>query len=171
MKVLIKILTQQSYSLWNYVIITYAGFYSTLFGAFFAEKYLPVSRTLLFSLPLLLLFATALQGWRVISTYSQVERTKNPNLPAFTLQNFPESTWVQLSNKSPYLHKLGLSSGTTILLEEIPLFYRSKIEPHIVAVGNLNGLRRMSLPVRNENKIGIIIKEIAYWIKLNFIMF
>ncbi len=161
MKMVVRLLTQESNILWNYVIISYAGFYSTLFGAFFAEKYLPISRTLLFSFPLLLLFATAFQGWRVISAYSQVERTKNPNLPDFTLQNFPESTWVKLSNKSPYLHKLGLSSGTTILLEEIPLSYRSKIEPHIVAVGNLNGLRRMSLPVRDENKIGLIKLAVA----------
>ncbi|MFX1513329.1 MAG: hypothetical protein ACFFCQ_12145 [Promethearchaeota archaeon] len=156
MKILTKLLTQQSYSLWNYIIITYAGFYSTLFGAFFANKYFSIPRSLVFSLPLFLLFITAVQGWRIISTYSLVERTKNPNLPDFTLQNFSESTWIKLSNKSPYLHKLNLSSGTTILLEDIPLPQRSKIASHVVAVGNLNGLRRMSLPIRNENKVGLL---------------
>jgi hypothetical protein len=161
MKMLVKLLTRQSNSLWNNVIISYAGFYSTLFGAFFADKYLPISRTLIFSLPLLFLFATVVQGWRVISTYSQVERTKDPNLPNFNLQNFPESTWIKLSKKSPYIQKLGLSSGTTILLEVIPPSYRTQIESHIVAVGNLNGLRRMSLPIRNENKVGLLKLAIA----------
>ncbi|MFW9914488.1 MAG: hypothetical protein ACFFGZ_02660 [Candidatus Thorarchaeota archaeon] len=141
--------------LWNRIIVEQAVYYSTLFiGALFHPQLLP--RWIWVYGPPLLLVIAAIEGINQVRVYILIDRINRQTLPEFTTKSFPSSTWVRINPHSPLAQALELSKSGLILLSEVPEEYEDHLGKHLVAVGTLNGLRRICLPVSKDNAPGIL---------------
>jgi hypothetical protein len=105
--------------------------------------------------PILLGIAT-IEGINQVRVYIQIDRINRQTLPEFTAKSLPRSTWVRVNPHSPLAQSLELSKSGLISLSDVPEEYEDALGKHVVAVGTLNGLRRISLPVSKENAPGIL---------------
>ncbi|MFX1533644.1 MAG: hypothetical protein ACFFDI_05360, partial [Promethearchaeota archaeon] len=143
---------------WTLVVINDAAFYFSFFVSIFLgikyPNFLPWPTQMLF--PLIFLIITAFQGLRTINLYLKMERFQKDVLPSFGWQNFSENIWVQINEKSPLYKKLDVGRSGYIRIRDLPINLKDLGE-HILAVGNLNGMRRMNLPVTSiKRKIALL---------------
>ncbi len=141
--------------LWNRIIAEQAVYYSILFiGALIQPRILPMW-IWVYGPPILLAIAT-IEGINQVRVYIQIDRINRQTLPEFTTKSFPSSTWVRVNPHSPLAQSLQLSKSGLISLSDVPEEYEDNLGKHLVAVGTLNGLRRISVPVSKDNAPGIL---------------
>ncbi|MFX1251501.1 MAG: hypothetical protein ACFFCZ_07815 [Promethearchaeota archaeon] len=143
---------------WTLVVINDAIFYFSFFACIFLDikypNFLPWPTQML--LPIVFLIITAFQGLRTINLYLKMEHFQKDVLPSFSWQNFNENTWVQINEKSTLYKKLDVGSSGYIRIKDLPINLKD-LGNHILAVGSLNGMRRMNLPVTSiKCKIALI---------------
>ncbi|MFX0114012.1 MAG: hypothetical protein ACFFB3_05660, partial [Candidatus Hodarchaeota archaeon] len=91
-----------------------------------------------------------------IHLYFRLEKIQQNNLPDFTIAFFPGNAWLRINPYSPLAKRFDLSRSGLIALADVPESIFAKIDPHIVAIGTLNGLRRVTLPVQAQQTLGIL---------------
>lgn len=141
--------------LWNRIIAEQAVYYSVLFiGALIRPGLLP-AWIWVYGPPILLAIAT-IEGINQVRVYIQIDRINRKTLPEFTTKALPPSAWVRVNPHSPLAQSLELSKSGLISLSDVPEESADDLGRHLVAVGTLNGLRRVSLPVSKDNAPGIL---------------
>ncbi|MFX0090114.1 MAG: hypothetical protein ACFFBD_00005, partial [Candidatus Hodarchaeota archaeon] len=138
---------------WTLVVINDAIFYVSFFTTLLLGIQFPHLTPWPFQLliPIIFLGMTVVQGIRTINLYLKMDRFQKDTLPSFSWQNFSVNTWVQINDKSSLSKKLNVGSSGYIRIKDLPDGLKGLGE-HILAVGHLNGMRRMNLPITSLNR-------------------